>query len=229
MKNRTVIVGAALVAAAFAVAAGQQVTLKRVPKVGDTANYSMKIDLVVQGTQVNVSYDAVQKVTVVNPDGSFVISEQNKNQVVLVAGSEMPGGAEETSTMTYAVSGRITKIESASSMGDEQRLANLTVLVWPDKPVDVGSKWTSKTPADKDKGTFDTEYAFEVLAREKLLGYDTFKISSVIKESGGDATCNSTTWVDVKTGQTIKATGEMKNVPIQGMPMDAKFVLEMKK
>jgi hypothetical protein len=131
--------------------------------------------------------------------------------------------------MTYAANGTILKIESPNAMGDEQRLANLTVLVWPDKQVDVGSKWTSKSAADKDSGLFETEYAFEVIAREKLLGYDTLKISSVIKENGGDATCISTTWVDVKTGLTIKSSGEMKNVPIHGTPMDAKYVLEMKK
>ncbi len=229
MMNRTVIVGVALVAAALATAAGQAVALKRVAKIGEKATYGMKIDLLVQGMEVKVSFDTTHKVAKVNLDGTFVIEEEVKNQVVSVGGADQPPGPDQTSSTTYGANGQVNKIESQGGMDGEHRMANLTVLIWPEKPVEVGSKWTAKTPAIKESGTFENEYAFEVLARETLLGYDTFKISSVIKETGGAATCNSTTWVDVKTGLTVKSTGEMKNIQLMGMDMDAKFVLEMKK
>lgn len=229
MKNRTVIVGAALVAAALATAAGQTVALKRVAKLGEKATYGMKIDLLVQGMEVKVSFDTTQQVAKVNPDGSFVIDEEVKNQVVSVGGAEQPPEPDQKSSTTYAANGQVNKIESTGGMDGEHRMANLTVLIWPEKPVEVGSKWTAKTPAIKEAGTLENEYAFEVLARESLLGYDTFKIASAIKETGGAATCNSTTWIDAKTGLTIKSIGEMKNIQIMGMDMDAKYVLEMKK
>jgi hypothetical protein len=228
MKSKALIVGIALAAAALAVAAGQAVPLKRVVKVGDAASYGMKIDLNFQGTDVKVTFDVSHKISEVKADGSYVLTEDVKNQVVLVAGSEMPGATDETSKTTFGANGQILKVES-QGMGGEHRLANLTAIIWPEKSVDVGSKWTAKTPANKDSGALENDYSFEVSGREKLMGFDTFKILSTIKEVGGNATCNATTWVDVKSGLTIKATGEMKNVEIQGMPMDATFTLEMKK
>jgi hypothetical protein len=229
MKNRTVIVGVALLAAASALAAGQAVALKRVVKVGETANYGMKIDLNFQGTAVNVTFDVSHKISKVNEDGSYVIHEEVKNEKVLVGGSEMPNeGGTETSMTTYSATGQVIKVES-QGMGGEHRLSNLTAIIWPTKGVEVGSKWTAKTGANKDSGALENDYSFEVAARETLLGYDTFKIVSVVKEVGGNAVCNANSWVDIKTGLLVKATGHMKSVEIQGMEMDADFVLEMKK
>lgn len=221
---------ASLSAFALAASAGQSVPLKRVATAGEKAAYTMKIDLVFQGMDVNVTFDTVHTVTKVNSDGSYIVTEETKNQLVLVGGQEMPGGGDEVATMTYAADGSILQMESDAMMGDEYRLANLSLMIWPTKPVEVGSKWETTTKADKDKGTFDTTYAFEVLGREKLLDKDCFKIKHSAKEAGGGgASSSGTTWIEIKTGLAVKSEGEMKQVPIQGMPMDAKYLLQMKK
>ncbi len=231
MRNRVLTLAiVSLATAALASSAGQAIALKRVPKVGEKATYTMKIDLVFQGMDINVTFDSVHTVKEVKSDGSYVTTEESKNQVVLVGGQEMPGGGDEVATMTYAADGTLLKMESAAMMGDEYRLSGLSIMVWPTKPVDVGSKWESSTKADKEKGTFDTTYSFEVLAKEKLMDRECFKIKHSAKESnGGTASSEGTTWVEIKTGLAVKSVGEMKQVPIQGMPMDAKFSLEMKK
>lgn len=227
--NKSIIVGTVLAAAAVTLAAGQAVALKRTVKVGETANYGMKIDLDLQGTAVNVSFDVSHKISKVNDDGSYVIHEEVKNEKVLVGGSEMPSeGGVQTSMTTYSATGQVLKVESAG-MGGEHRLSNLTAIIWPTKSVDVGSKWTAKTSANKDSGALENDYSFEVVARETVMGYDTFKIASVVKEIGGNGVCSSNSWVDVKTGLLVKTTGQMKSVEIQGMEMDATFTLEMKK
>lgn len=229
MKSKALTVGVSSLAVASVLAAGQAVALKRVVKVGDSAIYTMKLDLDLQSTEVQVSFDAAQRITQVNPDGSYVMTENVGNAKVVIGGNEIPDGEEtDVSTTTFSATGQVLKVDS-QGMGSEHRLANLTAIIWPTKPVDVGSKWVAKTGAVKDSGTLENDYSFEVLARETLHGFVTFKISAIVKEVGGSGVLHATHWVDVKTGLTVKSTGEMKNVELQGMPMDAKYVLELAK
>lgn len=227
MKPKLAITAAGVLTLAAVVLASQAAALKRVPKVGETTNYKMKIDLAVQGMEVNVSFDVNQTISKVGDDGTYVITEKSSNQKVLVGGSEMPGEGDSTSRTTYAPNGTVTKVESDSPMGNDTAIANLTAVIWPDKPVTVGSKWSSTIKGDAAQGTADTEYTFEILAKETVLGVETFKVSSVAKSGG--ATCTATSWLEISNGRTIKAIGEMKGVPIMGTPMDAKFHLEMSK
>ena len=232
MKHKAFVFSAAVAALAVVAFAGTQaVALKRIVKAGDTAAYGMKLKLDFQGTPVDVSFDTVSTVTKVNDDGSYVATEENKNMVVIVSGQEMPGaGEDEKTTTTYAKDGSVIKIEASVSTGDEHRLANLSTTLWPTKPVDVKSKWEGSIKGDSAKGTFDVVHSYEVLAREQLLGYDTFKVAFNAKESGaGTASAAGTIWLDVKTGLPIKVEGEMKSVPIQGVPVDATFALTLKK
>ena len=232
MKNRAITtITAGLAIAAIAVAAGYDaVALKRVPKEGESHTFGMKIDIDFQGQAVTVTMDNIQKVTKVNADGTFVVSEETKNQVVMVGGQEVPNqGGDQTTTTTYGADGTITKVESASASGDELRLGNLNNTMWPKDKVDVGSKWEATLKGDKTKGTLDVSYSYEVLGREKLKNFDTFKIKTTAKESGdGAASAESTVWVDVATGLTVAGNGTMKGVPIMGTPMDATWKLELK-
>ncbi|MEX2244364.1 MAG: hypothetical protein WD716_11030 [Fimbriimonadaceae bacterium] len=231
MKHKAILISAVAVLAAVAIAGTQAVALKRVVKAGDKATYAMKLNLDFQGTAVDVTFDSISTITKVNDDGSHVAVEENKNMVVMVGGQEMAGaGEDETITTTYAKDGSIIKIEASVSTGDEYRLANLSATLWPTKPVDVKSKWEGTSKGDSAKGTFDVAHSYEVLAREKLMGYETFKVAYSTKETGGGtASSTGTIWLDLKSGLPIKVEGEMKSVPIQGVPVDATFVLTLKK
>jgi opacity protein-like surface antigen len=232
MKQKAIVITAAVAALAAAALAGTQaVALKRVVKAGDKAAYGMKIKLDYQGTPVDVTFDTLQTITKVNDDGSYVATEENKNMVIMVGGQETAGaGEDETTTTTYAKDGSILKIEASVSTGDEYRLANLSTTLWPTKPVDVKSKWEGSVKGDSAKGTFDVVHSYEILAREQLMGYDTFKVAFNSKESGaGTASASGIVWLDVKTGLPVEVEGEMKSVPIQGVPMDATFALTLKK
>ena len=230
MKHKAIVITTAVAALAVVALAGTQaVALKRVVKAGDKATYAMKINLDYMGTPVDVTFNTVHTVTKVNDDGSYVASEEQKDTVVMVDGQEI-AGEDEASTITYAKDGSIIKIEANVSTGDGYRLANLSTTLWPTAPVDVKSKWERSIKGDSAKGTFDVVHSYEVLARERLLGFETFKIAYNAKETGsGTASTAGTIWLDVKTGLPVKIEGEMKSVPIQGIPMDATFVLTLKK
>ncbi len=111
---------------------------------------------------------------------------------------------------------RKVKVESEQATDDSLGVANLMLIIWPTKAVDVGSKWQADT-----KSGASIYHSYEILARETVLGHDTFKISL---ESGGlssgDPSGKATMWVDIENGLTVKANGEMKNIPTAGMMMD---------
>jgi hypothetical protein len=226
MKTRAITTFVSVLAlAALATSAGQAVKLQRVPKVGEKATYKMKIDIAVQGMNINVAFDVVNTVTKVNEDGSYVLSEVNSNQLVTMDGQILEEGGEAiTSEYTYAKEGHVTKIVSEETMGGEQLLANLTTIMWPPSAVDTGSKWDAKVKAGDDSPMININY--EIVGREKVAGKDTFKIKFSAK--GGESTNEGFHWVEIGTGITVKSLGQMKAVPIQGMAMDPQYLLEMK-
>lgn len=228
MKTRAITTFVSVLAlAALAASAGQAVKLQRVPKVGEKAAYKMKIDIAVQGMNINVAFDVVNTVTKVNEDGSYVLSEVNSNQLVTMDGQILEEGGEAiTSEYTYAKEGHVTKIVSQEAMGGEQHVANLTTIIWPTTSVDTGSKWSGKVAANKDEGVPEITINYEIVGREKVAGKDTFKIKFSAK--GGESTNDGTHWVEIGTGVTVKSIGQMKAVPIQGMAMDPSYLLEMK-
>lgn len=228
MRHRaTTTILSVLAVAAMAASAGQAVTLKRVPKVGEKATFKMKIDVNVQGMAINVSFDVIDTISKVNEDGSYVMTEVNTNQLVTMDGQILEeGGEDEVATYTYNPDGSISKIVADQMMGGEHYIANLTTIMWPKEKVDTGSKWTAKIPANKEGETPEITLNYEILGREKVAGKDTFKIKMTAK--GGDASNDATAWVEIGTGLTIKAQGQMKSVPIQGMMMDPVYSLEIK-
>ena len=227
MKTWTTITAIAA-AMAIAAVAPQPVTLKRNAKVGDKLEYKMTIVLFTQGVEVNVALDSSEEVIKVGDDGSYTMLESQTNQVVTVDGNELPGGEEGEGTMTYAADGQITKIESDQLDGSAYRRANLMNMIWPAKPVDVGSKWKSTLEAEAGKTPFDIVKTYEILAREQQLGRDTYKVKLSSEESGGPASGEGTFWIEIKTGALVKAVGEMKSAPFPGGMMDATFNLELK-
>jgi hypothetical protein len=228
MKRRALTIALSLLAmTAIAASAGQQVTLKRIPKVGEKVAYKMKVALAFQGMNIDVSFDVANEVTKVNPDGSYLLVETNTNHLVTMDGQILEeGGEEEKATYTYAPDGSITKIESDNLMGGEQQMANLTAVIWPKEAVGTGSKWKSKIAANKDADMPEITIDYEIVAREKVAGKDCLKIKFDAK--GGKSSNVGHTWVEVGTGLTVKSEGQMKAVPIQGMEMDPQYLLELK-
>ncbi|MCH8978441.1 MAG: hypothetical protein IH945_04265, partial [Armatimonadetes bacterium] len=129
---------------------------------------------------------------------------------------------------TYAASGQTLKIKSTPMDADAYRRGSLMIIMWPQKPVDVGSEWKIETKADSDKGTFDMTYKYEIVERGDLLGHDCFKIDFETEEtSGGGASSEGTVWIDVKTGLMVKVDADMYGAPMMGFAIDGHFLVEL--
>ena len=216
---------ALIVAALSSATATDDVTLTRKAKVGDTSVYQLKVELEVQGMEIEFSASITERILKIADDGSITIEETTEDVMVMVNGGEMPQESE-VSTSTFGPSGVLKEIDGPESGPEAYRFASLMNFMWPTKPVDVGSSWTVNVDANKENGTYDMRFRYKVLARESLLGHDTLKISFSNSESGGgDAATKGTVWIDVSNGVVVKVDGEMMGVPMQGMSIDGTYSL----
>lgn len=175
--------------------------------------------------------DITEKVVKVGDDGSFVYEVKTDNQVINVGGAEQPAGDAQTGKMHYSKTGLISKIESDAMDESQYRFANTSTFIYPSEPQDVGSKWSHKEPANKDKGTVNTEFHYELVAFEKLGNRNTAKVKYDIKETEGSTPVSSVGhfWIDTSNGVIAKSQGEVKNAPVAGMILDLKFTQQIVK
>jgi len=207
---------ATAVALSFGFATVEPVKLSRKVKVGETYESKVTLVLYTSGLEINVDIKAREKVLTVKGDGSYVIEETQYDQNITVSGQAQPSPPDQSGEMTYSKTGEIVKVEFEQATDDTLGVANLMLIIWPTKPADVGSKWEADT-----KSGATIHHSYEILARETVLGRDTFKISlEAGGSSSGDPSGKATVWVDIENGQTVKANGEMKNVPTAGRVMD---------
>ena len=230
LRNRILVFsGLAVLAAIVSASALDSVTLTRNAKVGDEASYTLNVIIEIEGMgEFEMVADITDKVMKVEKDGTVTIASSSTNRVIMSGGSPVQEPEDEVDTTTFAKSGKIMKIESSQVGADAYRFASLMNFMWPTVPVDVGSKWKVEMKADSKQGTNDMTFSYSIVERGKLNGHDCFKIKFNNKEtSGGGASTEGVTWVDVKTGLMVKIDGDMYGIPMQGMIMDGNFVIEL--
>jgi len=228
MRKTFLLVAALCAPLAFAQDA---VALKRIPKEGESAKYTLKVDTELGGMKIKFSAKVVEKVTKVNPDGTFVVSSEQHDIVLNVDGNDTAAPAEVGGavTTTYRTDGTVSDMQGDQVDADGYRMSNIQVVVWPKDPVKVGSKWESDIKADKDKGTVDVHTTYEVLASEKVGTHDCFKVAYDAAEKGSAAPAESkgTVWIDVTNGQIVKGEMEWTNAPIAKQMISGKVTLEL--
>jgi hypothetical protein len=199
------------------------------PVTGHVTQFTTTMEMAILETKMRIRFDSLETIQRVESDGVYVVKEEQKEMVMSFDGNEQksPGS---TSTTTYGPNGQvIAMLLSEADLGFNMRAANLYTIVWPEKPVAVGSKWTEQTKGDKDKGILGVDYGFEVVASENKLGVETFKITGTAKEIGGNGSCTSTSWVDAKSGRVVRIECEIKNMAMEEISFDVSVVREIKK
>ena len=229
-QRASFLLAASLLVAALATAAVDGFVLKRTAKAGDTSKSKIKIDFDYQGSPVNVTIDATSKILEVKDDGSVVEETVQSNLSVMMAGTEVAHQDEAgTSKVTRDKRGLATEIGSAEEGGNNWRNERIVGLVYPEKAVSVGDKWTHESAADKNKELPAAKASYEVQGKESYKGKDVLKISFEFEESGVDdaITSTGTMWVSIASGEVLKAEGKIKNFPIpQTGPVDATWKQE---
>ena len=223
---------AALVAGS-AIAGHDAISLKRKPKVGDVAEYSVNAQFDTDQGAIKFTEKQSEKVTDVKPDGDWVIEAASTNITVDIAGNQM-NPDDNKATTEFLPNGRVKTITvDPPAEADVYRVANLTAFEAPDEPKNIGDEIAYTVPADKDHGTPAYKADYKVVSLEKVKDWDTVKLSFTIEETEGDQKSSSsgTLWLSTTDGSVVKSESNWKNVQPQGVPfpLTGKFTLERTK
>ncbi|MDX2066704.1 MAG: hypothetical protein SFX74_13290 [Fimbriimonadaceae bacterium] len=218
--------GLSLLAAAAMAYATFGVTMRRVAKVGDTANFKTTANLTIQGMTVTVKATSREKVTAIDDNGVIAYESQQISTTIEFNGQsqEMPGGSPETTKMDNR--NRLKAYEGESGeLG--ARLSSLQNVILPEGELNVGDQWTEDVAEDK-MGTKSLKGTYKFEKEEKLGDFDCYviKAKNAETESGGSSS-SFTAWLDKTDLSLVKAEGEMKNVQFPGAPTptDATFTV----
>ena len=211
-------------------------------KVGEVVRHQSvgNMNMGVQGQKVVMEVKEVQKVTFtqVLPNGDLVYEQEAESSEVSFGGRKMPPNPnKDKNTITMSKVGQLVKFEESSAEKDDQdkidvRLFVATNIVFPDKAIGVGDKWTIDYKANPDTGARAGRGDFEVLASEKVGDVDAFKIKMAFKESAGTPAivANSTVWIEKTSGDGIKSEYDVSGVQFtangQVTQMDGKMTGE---
>ncbi|MER3496733.1 MAG: hypothetical protein C4320_08190 [Armatimonadota bacterium] len=221
MLHRTKTLGlvALLGVAAFA-AAAQGIRLVIKPTVGEELKYSIKANLEVAGTEAVLNGTQVEKTIDVDKDGGYTLESRLVDGKVEFAGQSMDIPPAPATVTVYKKDGSVKEIRGDSVEAGAYRSANLTSAFFPDKDLKIGDEWTNEQKANSSSGAVAFKSTFKLVADEKVNGIDSYKITSVTKESEGDtpASAEGTTWLEKSTGRLVKSTQKLNNVPFPGAP-----------
>lgn len=208
---------AVLSTAAFA--AVQGLSVKRTPKEGTTQKYTMSGDIDFGGMPITIKANAEEKVTKVNADGSYVVTDSQTDGSISINGQDQDI-PPETTTKTIAADGRLLSVEGSPDESSAMRMGYLDSVFDAGKPLNVGDKWTVEIKENSAKHIVAGKADFEILGEEKVGGVDTIKISDKYSESGGSDAASSvaTIWIDKADGSLVKSVSEWKNAPVPGAP-----------
>ncbi len=224
MKRIAVFVMVAALVATTAFA-GVPSNFKRIAKVGDTHSYDLKVDIAFQGETLLFVAKVIERIAEISDDGAYTLGVTQKDAKLTMQGQDFPPPEMGETKSKYDAKGNITEITGDTVDESTYRFARLSAFRRPDKSVGKGDSWEVKVPGNPKLGTLTTLCNYEVLDSEKVVGIDCLKIKYSVKETEGSAPASAvgTMWINPVDGLVVKTEGDLKNVPMAGQIMDAKY------
>ena len=215
--------GIAAIVAPPAVAQGQKVTLKLRAVAGQTKRSQATVNFSgdFQGNKFTRESKDVSKTTftAVAANGDITFEGKTESSESTFNGEKAEDDEPDKTTDTFVVrpNGTLASFKTDDSEKDEdhtnERLFIATQIVFPDKPVGTGDKWTHEYKSDATLGTKNGTGEFEVLALEQKGGVPCAKIKLAFRETEGKnpVTCNGTVWVELASGDDVASELELPN------------------
>jgi len=202
----------------------QEYTLKLNVKEGDTFKYRMSIEIDFGGQLVFVTTTVTNKVLKVEENGNIQMESASSELTIKFGDQEIPQPASPPTKITYKPNGSVAKVEGGDAMMQQM---NASQMVYPEKPVKVGDKWsdTVKHPA----GELKIDYEF--VGVEKVGEVEALKIKTTARtvngKEGESYSADGFTWIDPKTGMAVKMETRIKGMQAEGAPMPIDGTLKM--
>ncbi len=209
-------------------AAVDGVVLKRVAKVGDSLSSKQTLTFELGDEKLIVNSKVTEKV--VKADKGEIKTEiVHRTLTINTGGNDTEVNMDDKSETTVREDGSIVEMSGDEISGLDYRISYLSTVVFSDKPVKKGDTWTKTYKADSKLETVAAETKYEYLGDDKVGSIDCAKIKITGKESEGEhpMTSDATVWVNLKTGEEVKAEGSMTNVELDDEFVSVKFLSEV--
>jgi hypothetical protein len=215
------------------VQAQEKVLLQNKAKEGQISTYKAEGELAVEfgGNKLNIELKIVQrqKITKVAANGEITQEVTTEEYEMSFNGNKAPADEEmlkgkeiivirpDGSRVSKEVEGR----DEPEDSGGQEHLSQAFQIMFSDKPVGVGDKWSYEFKEDKKAGTLPGTAEFELVGFEKVNNVSCAHIKGSYRAKEGDAKLTATgeTWIEVASGDAVR--GEYKLDNIQFGPEDA--------
>jgi len=218
----TLLTACALLSLSAAIA--QEYTLKLNVKEGDTFKYRMTMEIDFGGQLVFVTTTVTNKVLKVEENGNTQMESASSEMVVKFGDQEMPQPASPATKMTFKPNGSVAKVEGGDGMMQQM---NASQMVYPEKPIKVGDKWSETVK----NAVGELKIDYEFVGVEKVGDTETVKIKmtarSVNAKEGEGYSADGFNWIDPKTGMLVKMETRIKGMQVEGAPMPIDGTLKM--
>lgn len=218
----TLLTACALLSLSAAIA--QEYTLKLNVKEGDTFKYRMSMEIDFGGQLVFVTTTVTNKVLKVEENGNTQMESASSEMVVKFGDQEMPQPASPATKMTFKPNGSVAKVEGGDGMMQQM---NASQMVYPEKPIKVGDKWSETVK----NAVGELKIDYEFVGVEKVGDTETVKIKmtarSVNAKEGEGYSADGFNWIDPKTGMLVKMETRIKGMQVEGAPMPIDGTLKM--
>ena len=218
----TLLTACALLSLSAAIA--QEYTLKLNVKEGDTFKYRMSMEIDFGGQSVLATTTITNKVLKVEESGNVQMESASGEMVIKFGDQEMPQPAPPATKMTFKPNGSVAKVDGGDAMMQQMNAAQ---MVYPEKPIKVGDKWSETVK----NAVGELKIDYEFVGVEKVGDTETVKIKmtarSVNAKEGEGYSADGFTWVDPKTGMAVKMETRIKGMQVEGAPMPIDGTLKM--
>lgn len=183
--------------------------LKRIPKVGQTYTYTLKMEFDFEGDVVKFQGEHVETVVELKEKGLFVVEQDMLNAVMIMDGEEESMEEQPSIRVTMYPDGEIAEPnpehEDSDVFAPSSLVADMGLRLDKDS-YKVGDKWTHEVPANEEDETPASRLDVEVVARERVQGIDSIrlKFSSVETEGSEPTSAEGSLWIDPVDGAVVK-------------------------
>ncbi|MGQ9657510.1 MAG: hypothetical protein ACUVV1_06360 [Fimbriimonadales bacterium] len=205
-------------------ATSQEYTLKLNLKEGDTFKYRMSMDIDFGGQSVLATSTITNKVLKIEENGNIQMESASGEMIIKFGDQEMPQPAPPATKMTFKPNGSVASVEGGDGLMQQM---NASQLVFPDKPIKVGDKWSETVK--NSNGELKIEYEF--VGVEKVNDAEALKIKTTARvvngKEGEGFSADGFVWVDPQTGMAVKMETRIKGMQVEGAPMPIDGTLKM--
>ncbi|GIV09695.1 MAG: hypothetical protein KatS3mg019_1786 [Fimbriimonadales bacterium] len=198
--------------------AQEKVLLQYKAQAGQTMRYRLSGTLSIEAAGNNFNLEitsvVVQKILEVMPDGNIKQEQTTESYEMSFNGQKMPAPDEalDGKVITVAKSNgepisRETTRDEDEEDAEQKHLGQTLAVIFSDKPVGAGDKWSYAFKEDSKLGTAPATIEYTLRGFESWKGIRVARIASTYTAGGGSkVSADSEILVEVRTGDTVYAT-----------------------